>query len=131
MNVFHLHFVILMTLRNSGVANLVTRATFFTGYLPQEILGTNIYEYIHPEDVANVSFTHQYLSQFASGTAMSNVCIFFMSESLIYNRYLLERHSNNSTFSHLNSAELPFPFKMWYFCEASKRMQEFGEPMEK
>lgn len=35
------------------------RATLVLGYLPQELLGTSIYEYYHPDDIASLAETHK------------------------------------------------------------------------
>lgn len=53
-----------------------------TGYLPQEILGTNIYDYIHTEDVNVFMTTHQSMLQYPNNTVISNV-------SQIYKQKLL------------------------------------------
>lgn len=51
---FH-HF----THRTFNKHNDILRSTLVLGFLPQELLGTSIYEYYHPDDIPTLAETHK------------------------------------------------------------------------
>lgn len=49
------------------------RITIITGYLPQELLATNIYDYIHADDVNEFAAAHQSLLQLTENSSITQV----------------------------------------------------------
>lgn len=59
----------------------LNRITIITGYLPQEVLGTNMYDYIHSEDLKEFAESHCFMLQHGNNllvsTVICNVSSFF------------------------------------------------------